>query len=1424
MAPRGRAPVVSDSPDRSYESSPDPLNASINSSTSKARPARRRMAQTPLASTSPSKQNRQPNVSERLMHLSSPSKSMVMNTGRPGGASPWRIKVTVEAEPENSSDVENTSPSVRHVERRTTTTVPLKDGDASSPPKRRGRPRKSDVAGSAKSRRAGTPVKPRRRRSSVNASMSEPTVLEPSSTASPKKRRGRPRKNVQPEPESEPQPEPDQEPQPDGESEYEPNHETGLEHEQDEDPDAEQLEPTNIPCADVDDDHADTEIAAETTVIPLIETTLATPQGTPVPVPVPVLKSTSLMPPREQFKQRPRSYVEEYEEAVNFGTPPETDLRRRLKERKGTPHSKAARKSISTSDDESAIDTPSGTDEEQAPLEVDARDQQRLALEVQLETLRRGGRDESANGEIDTYAFDEGETRMPDDTTLWESENFSMISVDSLPSCGGLLSSNHQKSTGTLATGATHPLTTSYLNIPAASSSKSAEVSSQQKQYSPLQRKTSTVAPPPEQPQENSRERHETPAMDQRSPSQPPALEPAQFAPSESPQMDRAVTAGVALQGLVDPSRGTPQTKNAQGGSLEDLFRGFSDGTRKELQAGLRLGQQLAMRRENNDSSPLSRSPRPTLPDASVKCAFVKHPETRLITPENQEDQNSQLPPPATDNVNDEYPTLVVEEQQNTHLVSPELSDDEMSWSNIIAAGSETIEIKGGRTLLTATNPQGEQIRGPDVYVETRQSETGQVVTAYRSNGEQIIGSEISVVADEREEVEGRDNEPQSTVTAQEQGEDYSDIWQEEASRSMTDDAGSSEVQNRRGPNSRKTRKGKSKTPDALPNGGPIEPPRAKLPRTRRPKFQYSDEAEEEQQELDVASSRVKSAQESTKQNQMHRAVQDSAMRDVDGGVSEISEQSGVFFHPEVLTTRPERERKIQRIEDVSMSLLLDDGEASVPVSSPVLQTQSSGASRYPSPKSLSPEGKISSNPPAVDEKKQASLPADEGQSLNLSSPAPINRTPTTSKPNPFKDTPPRFTPRQFTPARSSPLRQELRGSDAESSFDESSLPVSSPFRTQVDMSNISIASHEQQLLQEMEGVTDSSIVRVRREADARAEAYGSPYRTLHEIEEVTEVSRSEKLSIVMPSSPPVRLSEAAGHSSVLGDGTRESTLLDDGDSFMAEPMDSSILNSKRKHVRIALEDERTPTSSRRKTARHVSRPAKKVPVIASAPHVEEDPTSGRSGSSSSSSGGILNRLGSTLPGTRGTSTAQATSPSSSSPRPPTHPVASRFAPGLPKANPWTKTHYKTLDTLFHLHRKDATLFDPVSSAVNAALLDHFLSQPGNDKFLGAIYTSWGYSVTITEPLVVIAAVYLCNILVLKDGAEYEKRSGRALERGDVGPGRAGARITAEAVMERLATVVMGRALRRDERRGVKVRKEGRLQVVWAGESSLMGV
>jgi hypothetical protein len=1312
---------------------------------------------------------------------------MVMNTPRSGGASPWRIKVTVQAEPGSGagSDIENeSSPIVQRMTRTTTTTIPLKDDDASSPVKRRGRPRKSDATPGAKAKRSGTPVRKRAQSKGrkSNIGVSDASVTDPTD-APPKKRRGRPRKNPLPETVDNFQSLIDDEPQQDTEI-------INIDATPTPEPEPQEAT-TNSPEV-----HATVATPPGPSVqlsVPSIQTTEATPQEPSVPRPF--LQGKSLMPPAEQTKSRRRPALPEYEEPVMFNTPPETELSKRLKTRKRTPHAKVVAPRQDSSDEENEIDTPPGTDEE---AQVEAHPET-IPLEQYLASRNEAGpvEEEEEHPDVTMYAFDEGITRMPDDTTIIDSENFSMISVDSLPSSGGFTSPAAEQ---LISPPSAHHIPSiepvldrSYLNIPSATSRSTRSSPGKAPQYSSIAFQATGAtskaksSPAPQQ-------RHKTPVMDTRELSNPPAIEPAKTSPTEAqtPRIGRVVKAGVALQGVLDPERLTPtesskQTADEQLARLDDLFRGFSEGTRRELQAGLRLGEQLARQKHDRKTSeqvgsPLSSPIKQSATKPHTNDVFLspmKQSTSRLLTPDDQDEYSLPVPPPAQ--INEvQYPSLL-QDEQDSHLVSPARSEDEMSWR--VDTPPVTIGVNGVRSFITAVNGQTPAIHG----------------------------SAFHVAAD----VEGKEKE------------NYEDIWQEEASRSSVDEDPLPQPQT-------------NQTPplDDLFSNEPLKPARGKLPRTWRrtsgSDFHYSDEAEEPPQEPTPSSSeesnqRQPQRHEKNKGKMFEPAIPEEVYNEEDDIGSEASDDTGMFFQsnlPNLFNKGRTAERRKRKTETLGHVRHFDDGQSLLPESSPARPAQ---AQNNMSATELTPGSAATKSSPPNFGSITEDRSGKPGQGVSHeSSPVPRAKS---QKPHPFRATPPRITALQSSPAKSSPLRQEIRASSSpsvqQSGFQEEStlpLPQSSPFYTNVDVTLAFSASDEHQFRQEMEGHTDSSIRLIREEADAHLNAYETQYRTLNDVTEVTEPSRSMRSTILMPSSPP----KNASFYNHRRKRSERSLLVDNGQSVLPEcsqVLDDSILRPRREYS--PLFGEEVSASSHLKAQRS-DRIASEMPIIAKAPSAEETPADGPTQAPST---GIFGRLTTAIWGTLAapsptagtTFVLEREEEESLEPEPepeplPHHPATARFGP-LPHAEPWTKTHYKTLDALYQLHKKRPATFAlsrSTNSETNYTLLEHFLEDE-RKPFVGATYSSWGYSVDMSESLVVLSAAYM-QLLSLESIEEYEMVSGKEIQMGDCNPGTPGEMITGYEVMRRLASIVMGEELRRDEKRGIPIDRSGGMTITWPAE------
>ena len=1137
--------------------------------------------------------------------LSSPAKSMIMNTPRTGGASPWRIKVTVQAEPE--SDGENTmSPTVKKVTRTKTTTVPLKDHDAPSPLKRgRGRSKKSDAAGGtpAKPKKKGTPVRraarSKSRDMSVGSARSNTAGIDTDAPA--KKRQGHSKKVMQPATETE-----------------------------------EILVADELGPQDEDQTGA-----------------------TPLPT------------------ERPQTV------ATNVDTPQETELSRRLHARKGTPHATNPLVIEISSDEESeeasGVLTPATGDE--------ARYEQAVASDSAQAVTEHGvgfefeepfeHEDEDEELEAENFAFDEGATRMPDDSTIIDSEGFSIISVDSLPTRSSPPKADENQN-------APVPSIASVMNREYLNPAAIRQLSHERGVISKSSPGPSCLVPMPKPVKSSpakAQPRYITPAVDNEIPSAPPSLEPIRAAPAkvETPKMGRALTAGVALQGVLDPSRCTPESSQEQTadrrGSLDDLFRGFSESSRKQLQEGLRLGEQLAQSQTTSEPSPV-------LPQSSLgytEPALKERPirtqrkwRTRLITPED--DQNSEAVESVSEEAEIRYPTLPAEEQVNP-LPSPTRSEDEGEISfQVDSIVASVMEDEANEAQITTNKQRG------------------------ASPTHEVPGVSDNVV-----------------------DEEYSDIWQEEGSRASDS------------PESASTEETSPQEPDLFIDSVPNRSGRGRFQRRNVRQIKRNDDINSSQQPSPPSTDSIEPNFTSVRKGKSKMVETETnsgqAEEHDDSVVSEGSDDTGMFFQsnmPAAFEKKP-HDRRQQKTNKLDLSLLLNEGESLQSEASPEKQT----------------------------------APA---------------------QPNPFVDTPPRFSGFPSSPKKSSPLRRELHTSEISSStpgrlHDESTLPLaqSSPFHSRMEGDSVfSTASDQRQILAEMEGadLTSNSIRVLRDEADEYLDAYTPQERSLNEIEEVTEYSRTlQEDSSILPSSPPQARQN-------FNQRTTSSSYTP-----------SSIV----RHPQSESGSEATPTPSYREPA----------------PQHETIP---ESSFVSTSSAGRSDGLRAAMQLQRESSASASTSSSQRA-----HPVLSKFTP-LPCIEPWTKTHYKTLDKLHAAHLRHPTLFYSLTvppttlSRANAALLSNFAATT-EKNYVGAQVSAWGYTFTMTPELITLCEVFM-HLLTLDSIDEYERLGGKGIQMGDVGPGRNGDKIGREEVMRRLCTVVLGEYVRADEKKGLKVNKTGALRIV----------
>ncbi|OCK79257.1 hypothetical protein K432DRAFT_383242 [Lepidopterella palustris CBS 459.81] len=1275
------------------ESSPDPLSMSYSASRPiSTRPVSKKPRKAPLAPSSANTQQQQTSYNIPSSDFPSPTKSMTMHTGRSGGVSPWKIKVTVEAEPEmDGSGEENVGyslPTPGLTTHTTTRTVPVKDYDGSSPVKRRGRPRKSDASFVTKPTRSGTPVqrKSRGQKSSIGiAEDSIPDILTESGTAPPKRGRGRPRKSVQSETDVD-------------KTAIVDNAAKAVEVEQP------ALPNTAVHNSTLNANSSKRAILDFANLTPLHkkhpivvqEETSNGPTETPwctrrirdrVPTPIKPIGPSNDPLLVCQVRGKSRQILEQEQNPQHQNS---TTASNSIKERKGTPARPAegsrCQPASPSSQGNEVQDTPSGSEEDN-----DA-DMWRAMVERQEEDQINNGEANIGNKE-QRYVDEFGEDEIPDedtiynvddegrtlslveqDTTILESENFSMISIDSLPSIQTMGSPAIQQPIIDLTGRDSDRVTDTFTrNTPA-------------QLYT--HHETSSLLSPPPMPStgltpSNIRSSppmalhwQQTPSMSYASPSIPPAIEIPHISPGKAPtpKLARVVKAGIALQGVLDPDTETSTEEPCNGSNqkqksrLDSLFSGFGEGTRRELQAGLRLGEQMAQLRSTS-KEPLSAIERPPrIPQINISEGDVfngprgsqeDHDEhTRLPTPQEKDDYVLAVPPPPSQNAVIEYPSLSSHLEQ-IQLVSPARSVDEMSWQadtppSTKGGVSDEGEAASSKTVHTIQESSVLSTNVNDQKVDYHLQRQREAVSR------QVKSADLSkvIVIDEDEE----------------EKEDYSDIWEEEAGRSSESLPSVHAAPTEYGEKSPQLRDLFADNNTSL-----LKPTRGKIPKTWRRKsssnFSYSDEAEPELE--DHSSAQIAEQRRSIPVENDNGKMQSSEreVRDEDEESSESSDDTGVFWQ----------------------------------------------------------------NLPSVYNKTNSSDP--KSTKLDLSMVLGINDTPMN---NSQLNTPQKFSPFKNVPIKMAPLQVSYNGSPFKQQLASPDIETGRSFDKCIDNSELDYISPSHSGVDD----TESSDVRQLRE-EMESRPYESRNPILHDIGEVTEQSEQHARIAEILSSPPQTL-----ETSVLAPGRVYTPLFAKSNAPVTEAFTKPTTITNTSDVD----------------------PAKPQPS------------------------GLFSRLASTL--------WSAIAPAAA---PPPHPLTSKYDP-LPRVEPWTKTHYKTLDALFQHHKRNPSTFVPGNPPnTNNALLAAFTHRA---KFLGAKYSCWGYSVVIEEVHLVIAAVFM-QLLTLRDVEEYERVSGRAIERGDVNPKEEGLEISDETVVRRLFTVIAGEDLRRDERRGVVVKREVGLAIEW---------
>ncbi|KAI4123598.1 MAG: hypothetical protein LQ338_005190 [Usnochroma carphineum] len=290
-------------------------------------------------------------------------------------------------------------------------------------------------------------------------------------------------------------------------------------------------------------------------------------------------------------------------------------------------------------------------------------------------------------------------------------------------------------------------------------------------------------------------ERHKTPSVSHASlipPSPPKPAVPLQVdrevnkPTGGTPRLARVVRAGIALQGVLSPANqrsglrppslrehSSPPLLYAASprDRMDDLFSGFGPGTRRELRAGLRLGEELA-KRQSLESRPHFRHEQanenifandldigyPKLPGTSPANGYsLKIPgAARKVSPSFS---NTQLPSPARSEVNDD--------------------DDQMSWK-FDTIPQRAAAFHCGTSKLGNINREVSPIM--DRTMMERQAEWQRERDIISNQIQEANPSQIIVIDSDDEE--DRSSDPV----------DDGDIWQKEAQNSHNTDQSPSDV------------------------------------------------------------------------------------------------------------------------------------------------------------------------------------------------------------------------------------------------------------------------------------------------------------------------------------------------------------------------------------------------------------------------------------------------------------------------------------------------------------------------------------------------------------------------------------------------------------------------------------------------------
>lgn len=291
------------------------------------------------------------------------------------------------------------------------------------------------------------------------------------------------------------------------------------------------------------------------------------------------------------------------------------------------------------------------------------------------------------------------------------------------------------------------------------------------------------------------------------------------------PKMNRLSRVGTAMQGAVastdinnvESFSNTQQSDRSSSAKphnapRNDIFSGFGAGSRRELRAGLRLGEELAKRQQlaAQAAAVTNNAPDDVFQDIA-----------QSVSPQRQDDNNL-TSPSAQSQV--EYPILPHQQLPSPERTDEEDEEDRMSWKVDTPAKHEAAPA-GYRAIENSPTNTWQLVREAEWQAE-REAVSRQIQEA---NSSQVIVIGSSTIHDAEDMLHEDDDEEDVGDQAQMAGDETIDVWQSEAQQSSRLEQGTSADSS------------ESLFPDQV-----VKPKRSRLPSPWRKNSQvvYSDEIE----------------------------------------------------------------------------------------------------------------------------------------------------------------------------------------------------------------------------------------------------------------------------------------------------------------------------------------------------------------------------------------------------------------------------------------------------------------------------------------------------------------------------------------------------------------------------------------------------